>query len=373
MHDRSLLPRPLAPLLGLTTVIVALVGLVAAAVRATPRPAAAPEREVVITMSAVGDVMFGRYNRDQPPKYKPFGLDDPFRHVKHLFKGRDIVTCNLETPIAPKLYVTPYNGLTMRAEPKAAEVLRDAGFTMAITANNHAFDQGDQGIRDTIQHLFAAGMGSAGTGLTEEGAFEPWIFSKRGVKVGLLAATLLRNFPPKQRIGFHAYVEYGKARAELTPRVRKLKAQVDFVVVSLHLGVEYHQLVSGFERKLMAELEAAGADVILGHHPHVLRPFVRTKGQTIFYSLGNFLFDYGFDNTKYMGIAEVTFAKRGRQREVRSVRFVPVIQDWMRLPVLATGASGKKVRREIYAITKPFQAGTRFVEQGEVLEILPPL
>jgi poly-gamma-glutamate synthesis protein (capsule biosynthesis protein) len=368
LHDRSSASR-----LGLTLVSVVLVGLVTAAVRATPRPAGAPEREVVITMSAVGDVMFGRYNRDKPAKYKPFGLDDPFRHVKHRFKGRDIVTCNLETPITSKLYVTPYNGLTMRAEPKAAEVLRDAGFTMAITANNHAFDQSDQGIRDTIQHLFAAGLGSTGTGLTQEGAFEPWIFTKRGVKVGVLAATLLRNFPPKQRIGFHGYVEYGKARAEITPRVRKLKEQVDFVVVSLHLGVEYHQQVSGYERRFMADLEAAGADVILGHHPHVLRPFVRTRGLMIFYSLGNFLFDYGFDNTKLMGIAEVTFAKRGRHREVRSVQFVPVYQDWMRLPVLATGIHGKQVRREIYAITKPFQAGTRFVEQGEILEILPPL
>lgn len=328
-------------------------------------------RETVITLSAVGDVMFGRYNPDG--KYRPFGLDDPFRMVKDLWRGRDIVLCNMETPISAKVYRQPYRGLTFRAEPRSATVLRDGGFTLAVTANNHAFDQDDQGVRDTLTHLAAAGLGVTGTGTTREDAFAPYVFQKRGVKVAVLGVTILRNFPPKERIGFHAYLSSREVHTVLPDKIRAIRARYDFFVVSIHFGVEYYQTVARFDRTLMDKLQAAGVDVVIGHHPHVLRPVDHRGSMVIFYSLGNFHFDYEMKNTGHSGVAEVELVKRNKARELRNVRFVPVFRHWKRIPAPATGIRGKRIRTELARIGAPLKTGTRLVQDGEALSILPPL
>ncbi|MDX9999952.1 MAG: CapA family protein [Polyangia bacterium] len=362
--ERALLLLGLAALVSMP----ALTG--AAPLGAPAKGAANRHRETVVTLSAVGDVMFGRYNPDG--RYRPFGLEEPFRLVKALWEGRDIVLCNLETPVGPKAYAKPYRGLTFRAEPRSARLLREAGFTLAVTANNHAFDQKDQGVKDTIAHLSAAGLGVAGTGATREEAFAPYVFQKRGVKVAVMGVTLLRNYTPKEQIGFHAYLNAKDVHAELPRRIREIRARYDFFVLSIHFGVEYYQTVSRFDRTLMDKLQAAGVDVVIGHHPHVLRPVEHRGPMVVFYSLGNFLFDYEMKNTGNAGVAELELVKRGDRRELRKVRFVPVYRHWRRIPVPATGAHGKRIRAELQRIGAPLKTGTRLLEDGEALSILPP-
>lgn len=389
---RVSLPRPLGfsgalvlgiPSIGALLVLGAtLLSLAAPAQGSRPRRGAsvpAPAgAETAITLSAVGDVMFGRYGLKG--SYRPFWPDDPFGGVKHLLSGRDISFCNLETPIAVKPFRKPYRGLTFRADPKSAGLLKDAGFTVAVTANNHSFDQDDKGVRETLSHLSAAGLGATGTGVTREAAFAPHIFEKNGVKVGVMGVTLLRNFTPKERVGFDAFVHLREAQKVLPERVRAIRSQVDFLVLSIHFGVEYYQTVSRYDRTLMDRLQAEGVDVVIGHHTHMLRPVEHRGSMVVFYSMGNFFFDYEKLTTGNAGVAQLELVLHGRRRgaskashrEIRNVRFVPIFRHWRRVPMPATGARAKKIRNELVRITNRAGFGTRFVEDGESLRILPP-
>lgn len=322
---------------------------------------------VEIKISAVGDVMFGRYRGRR--RFRPFGMKQPFARIKPLLSGRDIVMCNLETPISAKRYRRPYKNLSFRAPPAAAKLLADAGFTLAATANNHAWDQGDRGIRDTIAHLKRAGIAHAGTGKTRAEAFQPWVFVKQGVRVGVLSVTMLRNYPVRERVGFVAFVKYGRALRELPKWVAKARGKLDFLVVSLHFGQEYKLGVIRREKRLMAALQRAGADVVFGHHPHVLRPIERRKGFVAFYSLGNFLMDFRLKDTEKSGVAQVTLVKQGGRRFIGRVGFQPVWRHWKGLPRPAVGRYARLVRRLVRRYTWRMGVRNRWVRQGEAVEI----
>ncbi len=325
--------------------------------------------KVQIRISAVGDMMFGRYSRAR--RHRPVNLNRPFRHVKHLWQGDDIVMGNLETPISAKRYRKPYRSLSFRADPKAAKLLKDAGFTLMITANNHCWDQADKGIRDTIDHLAAVGLPVSGTGKTKKDAFKPWIFTKQGVRVGVMGLTILRNFPQRERVGFGAFVNYRHAQRDLhrvVARARK-KANVDFFVVNLHFGAEFRVGVINWEKRLMRKLRKAGADVVFGHHPHVLRPIARQNDFVVFYSLGNFLFDFSRKHTEKTGIAQVTLVKQGTKRSIGRVAFIPAWQDLRKPTRPATGSRAKRVRRLVWRYTRRMGVRNRWERKGEAVEI----
>ncbi len=378
----SLRPRPVSPvLIGCALLMVAaLVAAAAGAAPADPAPApprpashakAADPRETVISLAAVGDVMFGRYNPNG--HYRAFGRKQPFRKVKSLIQGHDIAMLNLETPICARPYKKPFRGLSFRADPSVTKLLRDAGFTLAVTANNHAFDQGDRGVRDTLQHLADAGIGVTGTGRTRKEAFTPYVYVKRGVKVAVLGVTVLRNYPVQQRVGFWTFIHRSKIHEELPRRIAAMRSKYDFFVLSLHFGVEYYQTIGRFDRTLIEKVVKAGVDVLIGHHPHVLRPIVHTGKAVLFYSLGNFLFDYQMNGSERAGVAQLELVKRGTKREIRNVRFVPVYRHWRRIPFPATGRRGERIRRMMRRITDRYKTGTRFQQVGESLRVLPPL
>lgn len=339
--------------------------------RALSYPGALPTaNRVEIRISAVGDMMFGRYSKARV--HHPVNLDRPFRHVKQLWRGDDIVMGNLETPISAIRYRKPYRALSFRADPKAAKLLKDAGFTLAVTANNHCWDQGDRGIRDTIDHLAAVGLPVSGTGKTRAAAFTPWVFTKEGVRVGVLSLTILRNFPTREKVGFGALVKYRRAHRDLPGVVRRARARakVDFLVVNLHFGAEWTMRVIRWEQTLMQKLARAGADVVFGHHPHVLRPIERRPGYVVFYSLGNFLFDFHRKHTEKSGVAQVTLVKQGARSFIGRVGFVPTWQDWLKPPKPATGSRGTRVRRLVYRFTRQMGVRNKWLRRGEGVEIL---
>jgi poly-gamma-glutamate synthesis protein (capsule biosynthesis protein) len=128
-------------------------------------------KNVQIRLLAGGDVMFGRLKGG---RLRPFGYDDPFRFVKPLFSGHDLVMLNLETPITSAIhYRRKGSSLLFRAKPKAARIIKEAGFNLVVTANNHCHDQRDKGINETISHLKKQGLPWAGTGRTKQEAWKP--------------------------------------------------------------------------------------------------------------------------------------------------------------------------------------------------------
>ncbi len=295
---------------------------------------------VRISFSGVGDIIFGRAGGK-------FGMDDPFRHVQHLWKGHDIVYGNLETPLSVKQYrmgrkpkdctkveCTDHEKsyrrmfrLTFWGRPEAVGLLKNAGFTVMGTANNHAEDQGPQGLLETIAHLKKGNLGVTGTGSTVEEAWTPFVFEKGGVKVALLAVTALWNFPAMRKGAFYALSEFPKIYTELPDKVKELKAKHDFVIVALHYGEEYVHQPNGHERKLMRLLEQAGCDAVIGGHPHVLRGIQVINRMVVFYSMGNFLFDNNRQAQIESGVAAFEMVKDGTKKTLENIVFHPVRND----------------------------------------------
>jgi poly-gamma-glutamate synthesis protein (capsule biosynthesis protein) len=169
--------------------------------------------------------------------------------------------------------------------------LRASGFTVLAVANNHAYDQGAAGLAETLEHLRAAGLVAVGAGPTRTEAEAPKIVQARGLKVAFLGFTALFNANLNGRPGEPWVCPLDPDRA--VAAVRRARGLADAVVVSLHWGVEYSHDPTPRQRELAGRLAEAGADLILGHHPHVLQPveMIERNGRRtlVAYSLGNFV------------------------------------------------------------------------------------
>lgn len=326
---------------------------------------------VKISIIAGGDVMFGRLRGE---KLEHFGYNQPFRHVRHLFKGHDIVTMNLETPITSKVhYKRKSSSLLFRAKPKAAEIIKDAGFNLVITANNHSHDQLDIGINETIDYLRKQGLPWAGTGRTKEESWKPYIFEKHGVKVGILALTRLNNYTFPGQKGHYAHLIRQRVRKDLPPKVKALSEKVDFTVVVLHWGVEYKHETIARERRLISLLEKAGCDLFIGHHPHVLRGIQKLNGMVAFYSLGNFLFDSVHGVRAEAGLAHAVFEKKGNKKRLAEAEFIPLIlAGGSKFPRPATGARATQINKKVIRYSRVFRKTTKFQTSGDKLQVVLP-
>jgi len=220
------------------------------------------------------------------------GYDFLYQKVAPAIRWADIGFLNLEFPVAPKTGKPP-RPFVFNANPEAVSALARAGFTVFSLANNHAFDQGAAGLAETCFHLDSLGLGFVGAGRTAEEARRPLVIEKRGIRVAFLAYTALLNIagnsddPARPRVNMFD-------EALVKEDISRIRDSVDFVVVSLHWGAEYIRKPTPGQVAIARELCDRGADVILGHHPHVLGPvevYTAEDGRTcvIAYSLGNFI------------------------------------------------------------------------------------
>jgi len=232
--------------------------------------------EQPLSIMAFGDVMLGRYVR---VLMDDNGLDYPFREVQnpaHLFvEGANVVFGNLEGPIFGQ---GSKGGTSMEFSfnEDVGKLLKDFGFTVLSLANNHALDQGYAGRQDTINTLTNSGLGWCGN------AEQP---DEASVYYGSFGR---KNFA---FICFHSATHYLDMNAA-TELIKSVRKNVNYLVVSVHWGVEY-QHTPNYELQIKPAhaFIDAGADLVIGHHPHVVQSFEVYNGKFIFYSLGNFIFD----------------------------------------------------------------------------------
>lgn len=237
---------------------------------------------------AVGDVMMHadvkKAAEDQG------GFEALWADVAPLFKGADLAFANLETPVAPTTG-KPGRPFQFNAPEQLPAALRASGLTVLSTANNHAYDQGKKGVKETVDRLKEAKLVSIGSGETKAAAEAPRIVEANGVKVGLLGYTDLFNLDLNRKADepWVRPMDLEEAKAA----VQALRGEADAVIVSVHWGDEYHHLPTKRHRQVAEALVAAGADLVLGHHPHVLQPLelVEAGGRkgVVAYSLGNFI------------------------------------------------------------------------------------
>ncbi len=315
---------------------------------------AAPIRS--LRLKAVGDVLFARYRANKAdPKGRPV-LDrvsespEPFAGVKDLLSAADVTFANIECPVLPEPEgpFTIYRSLTFRAEPSDLEVLKAAGFDLLSLANNHAANFGTAGALATRRHVDASGLLGAGTGATHEEALAPVFMVVNGLKLALVAASVWDNWEKQVgEDGAVAHIPWEQLEAELVPRVQAVRAlpDVDFVLVSLHWGIEYKTHPEAAQRQVARALVDAGADVILGHHPHMVQDVERHAHGLIVYSMGNFMFDARSLNTRESLVLEVVLERQGARHGAGAAVLHPVlIHPDRHEPTLAAGKDYCRMR-----------------------------
>jgi poly-gamma-glutamate synthesis protein (capsule biosynthesis protein) len=271
--------------------------------------------------------------------------DMAFRDFK-LFHTSDVAMVNLECCVTTRgePVAKPYN---FRMRPSYLGALKRGGITLLNLANNHIFDYGNEGLFDTIDYLDSAGVDHVGAGRNREEAHTPVYFEKAGIK-----------------IGFMGYYEGGEAPAAtanepgvatrtvsaIRADIRRMKERdgADFVILTFHWGVEKADTVEEWQRQFAHRAIRAGADLIVGHHPHVLQGIERYRGGVIAYSLGNFIFGGNSRHTYRTAVLEVRLNKSGEK-----YKLIPVqVRRW-RASVLR-GGGGEEILTRVRTLSEQF-------------------
>ncbi len=237
------------------------------------------EHPRVVTTLHFGDMMFDR-------GVKTF-IDrggDPFARIRgvesHFLKGVDIITANLEGPISDSHRCKAKEYL-FRFAPNIARLLAKEGFHALNIANNHSADCYGDGVDDTRKHLSASGLGTFGG----DTATSSYLIKKEGGASVVLMGIDETSSTDEQLEEYYA-------------TITELKRTNDHVIVHIHWGTEYDTKPGNRQRSIGHRLIDSGADVVIGHHPHVIQPVEVYKGGAIFYSLGNFVFDQTLASTR---------------------------------------------------------------------------
>jgi len=258
----------------------------------TPEPA--PEKTFTIT--AVGDILMhntllrAAYQRQlNKHDFSPF-----FSRIKPHLEAADFVIGNLETTLGEDF--NEFGGYPRFNSPAVlSKNLKEAGFDLVTTANNHCLDKGIKGLNNTLHYLDEAGLLHVGTARTSEEKETILITEIQGVKTAVLSYTYGTNGLPIPK-GMEYAVNLLN-ESEIINNLHKARDNgAQLIILCLHFGQEYHDHPNSVQIRLVKMFLNAGADVILGTHPHVLQPaqiyYERDdKAQFVIYSLGNFISD----------------------------------------------------------------------------------
>lgn len=302
-----------------TFVVVAMAGPASAA---TPidRSTDTPAQPGTVRLMVVGDVVLAQSIGRRIVKNGPGA---PWRKVSGYLGQAELLMVNLECPISARGTSWPGKKYTFRAPPASADALVAAGIDVANLANNHTLDYGPTAFGDTLAALDARGVGHIGGGLDEAAAHAPLILERNGLRIGFLGYALY--FAPGTRSQWTAGPDRPGVAAgtpEIVSReVAALRLQVDVVVVTFHGGRTNSAGPDRTVREFTRAATAAGASLVVGHHPHVLQGYSRVGSTLVAYSLGNFVFAYFSGVQNDSAILDVTLSTAG----VDSFSWIPVV------------------------------------------------
>ncbi len=290
-----------------------------------PAPSPSPRREH-LTLIAGGDVFFGRIV-GQVLLAKPH--TDVFSQVRGWLRSADMRFANLESQLSEQKGVTvhPDNRLVFTGPPIAADALARAGFDIVSLANNHMWDFGKDALWQTFANLERVKVAYVGAGRNRETAYGPVVIEREGFKLAFVAVTDIWNMGQLSRHVAREFVH--RADPEIVRKVvEKLRRDetIDAIVVSYHGGSEYMEEPTLPTRKVVHAAIDAGADIVLGHHPHVAQGISWYRGRPIVYSLGNFTMGMKGEHpwSQYGFLARVRFTRDN----VPAVAVCPFLIDY---------------------------------------------
>ncbi len=318
-----------------------------------------------IVLAAVGDILLGA---SAAPVLRERGFDHAFEATRELLSGADLAVGNLEAPLTASRDEFREKTFRFKVPPTAAGALQRAGFDVLTLANNHMGDFGPAGVLDTLATLDAQGISRCGAGADLAEARRPVILEVRGEKIAFLAYS--KTFPTEFYAGTRRPGTAPGYPSHVTRDVAAARRQADYVVVSFHWGGERETVPKDYQRSLGRLAIDSGAQVVLGHHPHVAQGVERYGEGIIYYSLGNFAFGSYSENSKLGLIARVSLAE-GR---VASAEVLPVDVYNSRVafqPRPLEGEAAEAARAEIEALTLPFGLRLAPSEGSPLLALLP--
>ena len=315
-----------------------------AACSSEPEPHAEAARvHTPLTIAFAGDVHFAGVLADR--------LSDPptaMGPLTSVLAAADIGILNLETAVTTR-GAPQAKQFTFRAPPVVFDALKVAGVDVVTMANNHALDYGPTSVPDALAAARTAGMPVVGLGADDQQAFTPWVTTVRGERVAVLGATavvddsLVRTWSagPGQA-GVATAIDGQNQR--LVDAVRAVRASADTVVVELHYGKDLTTCPTAVQRRLVADLVAAGADIVVGQHAHVLLGGGYLGAAYVHYGMGNFQFYASNGGTKTeTGVLVLTAAGR----TVSGAQWHPGrIVDGLPTPLSGTAAATATARWE---------------------------
>lgn len=265
-----------------------------------------------VRMIFVGDVMFDRgvessVNKNYGGNFSKLFEKTPF------IADADITFANLEGPVTDQGNNVG-SKYSFQMNPVVLPVLKNLGFDIVSFANNHVGDWNIDGFLDTLKRLNENNIMFAGAGNNKSEAQQVKIIERNGMKIGFLALSDVGpNWIAATETNPGILLASDQNRSQI---IKDAKSQVDFLVVSYHWGDEY--IPFNTRQKTLAESSIdAGADLVIGHHPHVIQDYAEYKNKLIFYSLGNFIFDQSFSPETMRGlIADITINPDGTYNTV---------------------------------------------------------
>jgi poly-gamma-glutamate synthesis protein (capsule biosynthesis protein) len=264
---------------------------------------AAPSNNGVLTIAIAGDLMLNGIHSE--------GSKNFLSSVAPIFKNADVAFANLETPLTLRGTQTPRKSAEelhkrsqyiLRGKPFCAKQIAEAGIDIVSCANNHMMDWGLVGMRDTLSSLDKVKVKHSGVGGTWQAACEPAIVTSKGIRIAFLSylafrgSSALRTCTPAQKatagiavIPCDGSTITPEGLSVLQNDISNARSRAELVFVSFHWGNQGEPQPTVYQKALGRKAIDLGADMVIGHHPHVLQPTETYKGKPIFYSLGNFV------------------------------------------------------------------------------------
>ena len=318
-----------------------------------------PKSPDKVTLSFAGDISFAEGYANMV--YYHSNGDDITRCIAPEVIARmdaaDIMMINNEFTYSTR--GTPLSGktFTFRAKPETVSYLNDMGVDLVSLANNHAYDYGPEALTDTLDTLREAGIPYVGAGRNISEAARPVYYIVGDMKIAFVSATQIERLDTpdtKEATETSPGVFRCWNGAKFLEAVREAAENSDFVVAYVHWGTENQAELDWAQLKQAPELAAAGADLIIGDHPHCLQPIGVIQGVPVIYSLGNFWFN---SKTLDTGMVEVVVDEAG----IVSYQFIPCLQSGCRTTLLQ-GTEKERVLSYIRSISE----GVRIDEEGFV-------
>lgn len=286
------------------------------------------EEEKTVTLAAVGDALIHEAILNSGKKkdgtYSYYRI---FANIKNYIKPFDVKIINQETIFIED--ETKYAGYPSFGTPAAlGDAMRKAGFNVITCATNHAYDRGRAGILDTVNYWKQYSDKVLMTGIysSQEEYDMLSIREYNGIKIAFLNYTTLVN----SEAGREDYYIRTYNEAKAVREIKNAKKKADFVIVLPHWGVEYEHEPSVEQVKMAQQFADAGADLIIGCHPHVVQPLkiiIASDGRHVpcYYSLGNFVSNMFWMKCQLEGMAEVTIKKWNGETRVDRAEFTPLV------------------------------------------------